>query len=195
MLYLNRRYFEKTGKQIGRIFGKIPITPNQWTLLSLALSMVTFYFLINREFIPAIVTFAFTAFIDVIDGSVARQTRQVTKVGGYLDSVVDRAIEFVIVLGLFTVNYPSFIIPMRVWIMLLFFGSFMSTYTRAAAFEKGVFKDLKGGILEHTDRLLFFILIFAVSAFSLAYASYLIALMAALAIVSALQRFLKAVKR
>jgi phosphatidylglycerophosphate synthase len=195
MLYLNRKYFEKTGKQIGRIFGKMPITPNQWTLLSLALSMVTFYFLINRDFIPAIVIFAFTAFIDVIDGSVARQNRQVTKVGGYLDSVVDRAIEFVIVLGLLMANYPSFIIPTSVWIMLLFFGSFMSTYTRAAAFEKGVFKDLRGGILEHTDRLLFFILIFAVSAFSLAYASYLIALMAALAIVSAFQRFLKAVKR
>ena len=78
--------------------------------------------------------------------------------------------------------------------MLLFLGSFMSTYTRAAAFEKGVFNDLKGGILEHTDRLIFFLIIILMSAFSKDYASYLIALMAVLTNISALQRFLKAIK-
>jgi phosphatidylglycerophosphate synthase len=195
MLYLNRKYFEKLGKHIGSIFGRMPITPNQWTLFSLVLALLTFCLLISRQFLLALVAFAFTAFIDMIDGAVARQKKQVTKVGGYLDSIIDRTIEFVIILGLFMVSYPNFIIPASLWLMILFFGSFMSTYTRAVAFEKEVFKDLKGGILEHTDRLIFFILIFGVSIFSLAYASYLIALMAVLTVISALQRFMKAVKR
>jgi phosphatidylglycerophosphate synthase len=78
-------------------------------------------------------------------------------------------------------------------IALLFF-SFLSTYARAAAFEKQVFTDLKGGILEHTDRLLFFVAILVAASVSLQYASYLVAGMAVLAAVSAAQRFYKAVK-
>ncbi|MFH1229816.1 MAG: CDP-alcohol phosphatidyltransferase family protein [Candidatus Aenigmatarchaeota archaeon] len=195
MLYLNRKYFEKIGKQIGYAFSKIPVSPNQWTVISLILAFVTFYFLAAKEFIIAIAIFAFTAFIDMIDGAVARHTKKVTKIGGYLDSIVDRSIEFVIILGLFFANYPDFIVSIEVWLFLLLFGSFMSTYTRAAAFEKNVFKDLKGGILEHTDRLVFFLLIFIVSIFSLEKASILVAIMSVLTVVSALQRFLKAIKR
>ena len=195
MLYLNRKYFEKIGKQVGYAFSKIPVSPNHWTVISLILAFVTSYFLAAKEFVVAIIVFAFTAFIDMIDGAVARHTKKVTKIGGYLDSIVDRSIEFVIILGLFFANYPDFIIPIEVWLFLLLFGSFMSTYTRAAAFEKNVFKDLKGGILEHTDRLIFFLLIFIVSIFSLEKASILIAIMSVLTVVSALQRFLKAIKR
>jgi phosphatidylglycerophosphate synthase len=195
MLYLNRKYFEKIGKQVGYAFSKIPVSPNQWTVLSLILAFVASYFLAAKEFIVSITVFAFTAFIDMIDGAVARHTKKVTKIGGYLDSIVDRSIEFLIILGLFFANYPDFIIPIEVWLLLLLFGSFMSTYTRAAAFEKNVFKDLKGGMLEHTDRLIFFLLIFIVSVFSLENASVLIAVMSVLAVVSALQRFLKAIKR
>ncbi len=195
MLYKRRIYFDKLGKRIGLIFSKMPLSPNQWTILSLVFALIMLYFLINQNFLLASVIFAFTAFIDVIDGAVARETKKVTKLGGYLDSITDRAVEFIIILGLFINNYPDFIFSMKIWLLLLLFGSFMSTYTRAAAFEKKVFKDLKGGILEHTDRLILFLIIFIVSVFSLKYASYLIILTTILAIVSALQRFLRAIKR
>jgi archaetidylinositol phosphate synthase len=195
MLYKRRIYFDKLGKKIGLIFSKMSLSPNQWTILSLVFALIMFYFLINQNFLLASVIFAFTAFIDVIDGAVARETKKVTKVGGYLDSITDRVIEFIIILGLFLNSYPDFFISIRVWLLFLMFGSFMSTYMRAAAFEKGVFKDLKGGILEHTDRLILFLIIFIVSIFSLKYASYLIVLMTILTSISALQRFLKAIKR
>jgi archaetidylinositol phosphate synthase len=195
MLYQKRKRLENLSIRLGRCLSRIPLSPNQWTALSLLLVLATFYLLSNQSFFLAAVTFAFAAFIDMIDGAVARESKQVTKVGGYLDSVADRVIEFVIILGLFINGYQDFILPMSLWLFLLFFGSFMSTYTRAAAFEKGVYKDLKGGILEHTDRLAFFLLIIVVSVFSLVYASYLIVLMAVITNVSALQRFLKAIKR
>ena len=195
MLYLKRDAFKSIGKRLGRSFGKLPPSPNQWTSLSLVLALITFYFLINQNFSLAAVVFAFAAFIDMIDGAVARETKTVTKMGGYLDSVTDRVIEFIIIFGLFIVGYPAVVLPISVWLLFLLFGSFMSTYLRAAAFEKQVYKDLKGGILEHTDRLLFLLAIFIVSAISLSYASYLIVLMAALANLSALQRFAKAIKR
>jgi archaetidylinositol phosphate synthase len=195
MLYKRRDYFERTGKRIGSAFSKIPLSPNQWTALGLSLVLIMLYFLINQNFLLAAAIFAIASLIDMIDGSVARESKKVTKIGGYLDSITDRVIEFIIILGLFLNNYPDFILPMRLWLVFLFFGSFMSTYTRAAAFEKEVFKNLKGGILEHTDRLIIFFLIIAVSAFSLTYASYLIVLTAVLANLSALQRFSRVVKR
>jgi len=195
MLYKKRNYFYKLGKKIGFIFSKISLSPNQWTILSLVFALIMFYFLINQNFLFASIIFAFTAFIDMVDGAVAREAKKVTKIGGYLDSITDRVIEFIIVLGLFLSNYPDFIISIKIWLLFLLFGSFMSTYTRAAAFEKKVFKDLKGGILEHTDRLILFFLIILISIFSLQYASYLIAITVILANISALQRFLTVIKR
>jgi len=195
MLYKRRSYFDNLGRKIGKIFSKLSLSPNQWTILSLLLVIITFYFLIKGEFLIASIVFAFTAFIDMIDGAVARETKKVTKAGGYLDSIIDRVIEFIIILGLFLNNYPDFFLPIKIWLLFLLFGSFMSTYTRAAAFEKGVFKNLKGGILEHTDRLILLLLIIIFSNFSLQYASYLIVITTILANISALQRFLKVIKR
>jgi archaetidylinositol phosphate synthase len=195
MLWMNRKYFKGFSEKIGDVFGKIPLTPNQWTILSLFLAAFVFYLIFLGYFFSAFLLFVFTISIDMIDGAVARKKKMVTKVGGYLDSITDRAIEFLIILGLFVTPYPTILLPMNVWLMILLFGSLMSTYTRAAAFEKGVYKDLKGGILEHTDRLVLFLLILIVSELSLVYASYLIVLMAVLSNVSALQRFVKAIKR
>jgi len=194
MLYKRRSYFDDTSKKVGKTFSKIPLSPNQWTVISLLFTLVLFYFLVNQNFWVASIVFAFAALIDMIDGAVAREKKMVTKFGGYLDSVIDRVIEFIIILGFFLVSYPNFIVSINIWLLFLLFGSFMSTYTRAAAFEKKVFKDLKGGILEHTDRLLLFLLIMIISIFSLNYASYLIVLTAVLANISALQRFLKVIK-
>jgi len=195
MLWKKSNYFDRLGRKIGILFSKISLSPNQWTGLGLLFILVTFYFIINQEFLIATVLFAFTAFIDMIDGAVARVTKKVTKLGGYLDRVIDRIIEFIIILGFFLNNYPDFIISIKIWLLFLYFGSFMSTYTRTAAFEKGMLKDVKGGILEHTDRMILLFLIILISIFSIQYASYLIVIMTILANISALQRFLIAVKR
>jgi len=195
MLWKKSNYFDKLRRKIGILFSKISLSPNQWTGLGLLFILITFYFIINQEFLIATVLFAFTAFIDMIDGAVARVTKKVTKLGGYFDRVIDRIIEFIIIFGFFLNNYPDFIVSIKIWLLFLYFGSFMSTYMRTAAFEKGMLKDVKGGILEHTDRMILLFLIILISIFSFQYASYLIVLTAILANVSALQRFLIAVKR
>jgi archaetidylinositol phosphate synthase len=195
MLWKNSSYFDRLGRRIGILFSKFSLSPNQWTGLGLLFILITFYFIINQSFLIATVLFAFTAFIDMIDGAVARVTKRVTKLGGYLDRVIDRIVEFIIIFGLFLINYPDFIISIKIWLLFLLFGSFMSTYTRTAAFEKGILKDVKGGILEHTDRMIFLFLIILISIFSFEYATYLIVITTILANVSTLQRFLKAVKR
>lgn len=175
----------------------MPLSPNQWTTLSLFLAIILFYFLVNQQFLISFVVCVITISSDMIDGAVARVSKRVTKFGAYLDTIVDRFVEFFIVFGFLFVGYTSFIFSSQVWLMILLFGSMMSTYSKPAAFEKGLIKkELKGGgILEHTDRLLMFLLIILLSYFSKDYAIYLIALTAILTLISFLQRFRIVTKR
>ena len=197
MLYKKRKYFKDTSKNLGYMFSKLPISPNQWTISSLVLAIILFIFLVNQNFLISFIICIFTISIDMIDGAVARATNIVTKFGAYLDTIIDRLIEFFIIFGLFFTEYPSFILSSNVWLMILLFGSMMSTYSKPAAFEKGLIKkELKGGgILEHTDRLILFLVIILISYFSLEFATYLIALTSILTLISFAQRFLIVTKR
>ena len=191
MLYKKRKYFKGLSSKIGETLVRVPISPNQWTVSSLVLAVILFYFLINQEFLISFIVCIFAVSIDMVDGAVARASNRVTKFGAYLDTTVDRFVEFFIIFGLFFVGYPDFILSSQAWLMILFFGSMMSTYSKPAAFEKGLInKESKGGgILEHTDRLLLFLVIILISYFSLQYATYLIALTSILTLVSFVQRF------
>lgn len=191
MLYKKRKYFKSLSSKIGETLVRVPMSPNQWTVSSLVLAVILFYFLINQEFLISFIVCIFAVSIDMVDGAVARASNRVTKFGAYLDTTIDRFVEFFIIFGLFFVGYPDFILSPQAWLMILFFGSMMSTYSKPAAFEKGLInKESKGGgILEHTDRLLLFIVIILLSYFSLQYATYLIVLTSILALVSFAQRF------
>lgn len=197
MLYKKRKKFKDVSKNLGYTLSKIPVSPNQWTILSLILVLIVFYFLINQNFLIAFIFCIFTISIDIVDGAVARTTNKVTKFGAYLDTIIDRFIEFFIILGLFFTDYPGFALDSKTWLMILLFGSLISTYSKPAAFEKGLIKkELKGGgILEHTDRLILFLIIILISHFSLEYAIYLIALTSILTLISFLQRFFIVTKR
>ena len=197
MLYKKRKHFKDLSKNIGNALVKIPISPNQWTISSLILAVILFYFLVNQQFLISFVICIFTISIDMVDGAVARASNRATKFGAYLDTIIDRFVEFFIIFGLFFAGYPDFILSSQAWLMILFFGSMMSTYSKPAAFEKGLIKkEMKGGgILEHTDRLILFLIIILLSYFSKQYAIYLIALTSILTLVSFLQRFHIVTKR
>ena len=197
MLYKKRKYFKNLSKDLGYMFSKLPLSPNQWTMSSLVLAIILFYFMVNQNFLASFVLCVLTISIDMIDGAVARATKSATKFGAYLDTVIDRFIEFFIILGFLFIGYPVFIFNSSIWTMLLLFGSLMSTYSKPAAFEKGLIrKELKGGgILEHTDRLICFLIIILLSYFSKEYATYLIAITAILTFISFLQRFYIVTKR
>jgi archaetidylinositol phosphate synthase len=189
MLYKKREYFDKLSKRIGIIFSRFPLSPNQWTLLGLLLTLITFYFLIENEFFIASIIFAFTAFIDIIDGAVAKVNNRVSVLGTYLDTITDRYVEFIIISGLFFIKYPSFIFSDKIWLFIILFGSFMTSYSISAAHEEGVEEiKLRGGILERAERMIFLFLIIILSTFSRTYALYLIVIMAILANITALQR-------
>lgn len=195
MLYKNREKFGKLSIWVGMIFSRLGLSPNQWTMLSVLPALVSFYFLITEDFLLATLFFGISAFFDLIDGSVARVTGKVTKKGAYLDTVVDRYIEFIVLSALLFIALPSFILPSYVWLFLYLFGAMMTTYSKAAAKEKElVEKELRGGILERTERLITLFIGILLANFGKLYLVYAIAILAVLANITALQRILKAVK-
>jgi len=128
MLYKKRKYFKDLRRNIGKALVRIPISPNQWTISSLILAVILFYFLVNQEFLISFVVCIITISIDMIDGAVARVSNKATKFGAYLDTIIDRFIEFFIIFGFLFAGYTSFIFSSQAWLMVLLFGSMISTY-------------------------------------------------------------------
>ncbi len=195
MLDFNRDRFSPFTVRLGMFFSRFGLTPNQWTLLTISPALAAFLFLYSGDFIYAAAFFAAAAVFDVIDGAVARVTSTVTKFGGYLDSLIDRYVEFLAIIGLATVAYPPIIAPAGFWTMLLLFGAVMTPFSRALASEKGLSSGaLRGGLVERAERMMLLFLAMLLSAYNLALGSAMIAVTAVLVNVTPVQKALKASK-
>lgn len=197
--YANRQKFESLSGKIGKALAGFGLTPNMWTLLSIIAALGSFYLIVQQNYIFAAAFFILAAFFDMADGAVARETGKASKFGAYLDTMADRLVEFIIVLGIAFVaaggGLPPFMVPAVIWVFIFYFGSIMTTYAKSAAKEKDLVRDeLKGGLLERSERLiiLFIGLIFA--ALNPLFLTFTIVVLAILTNISALQRFWMACK-
>lgn len=197
MLDLKREWFKSIERFIGKTLGRLPVTPNQWTLLSVVFALIGLHFTINFNFLLALISFFVSGILDFIDGSVARAKNMSSSAGAYIDTIVDRYIEGIMFLGLLFVSLPTVIFPSYIWIFLALFGSMLTTYTKAAAKEKELVKqELKGGLMSRGERLILIFLIFILLIFSQQYlATIIIIIFAILSNFTALQRFFSAIKK
>lgn len=200
MLYKNRQKFNSISVKIGILFSKIPLTPNQWTMLSIVPVLIAAYFIANEKFLEGAIAFIIAAFLDLVDGSVARVTGRTSKFGAYLDTIMDRYVEGIIIFSLLFVPLPAlqfeeFFLPADAIIFIFFFGAFMTSYAKAAAKEKElVEEELKGGLLERAERLIVLFIGILLAAIKLQYLTFVLVLLAVFSNVSALQRIWKAKK-
>ncbi len=189
MLYARRDAFRGLEKKIGKVFAKILPYPNAYTLFSLIPAALTAFFIINKNFFLAAGFFFFAIFLDVIDGAVARISGKASKMGAYLDTIVDRWVEIIVLFSLLFANFPGLLLPAYAWIFLLLVGSLMTTYAKAAAKEKEIVKsEIKGGLLERAERVFLLWIALILAGFNSFYSIALISVLAVLSILSALQR-------
>ena len=158
MLNRFRSLLEPVIGQLGNFFASTCISPNFWTTLSL-LSSITSALLYGAAS-PSIgliwyyatvfggVALLISGFFDIIDGTVARITKRISKKGSFLDSLFDKMSEVTVFLGLTIGNLAE---PILCMVALSL--SLLVSYTRAKAESLGV--ELKGiGIGERAERLL-----------------------------------------
>ena len=174
---------------VGRTFSVLPLSPNQWTFLALVFAFSAAYFVLQQQFILGGIFIIISGFIDFVDGAVARRLKKVTVVGAYLDTIIDRYVEFIFIFPLIFIPLPSFYLPANFWVMLYLFGGMMTTYTKAAAKEKNLRKEeLKGGVLERSERIVLLTIGIFLAAINIIYLMYVIVLLSILTNVSAFQR-------
>lgn len=100
MLGGNRSWTRPVTDAIGRLFVATRLSPNQLTLLQLALAVPVAWALWQAPLLWAGLAMGFVASLDFVDGTVARLTGRSTKAGGYLDSMVDRFVDALLLVPL-----------------------------------------------------------------------------------------------
>jgi len=182
---------------IGKALAIIPLTPNQWTTLSLLMALAaSATIILKSDLALGLIFFAVAALFDMIDGAVARARKETSAFGGFLDGVVDRFVEALFLLSLMFVPLPFIFVDARVWLALtIFLGTCMPSFVRAYSEHKGVLSKEKalalGGICERGERLgLIIIGLAAGLALSMDYFIYSLMLVCVLSLITITQRTL-----
>lgn len=189
MLDLYKEKFKFLEIKIAKIFSFFPLTPNQYTLSSLFFALLGLFFIYLSKLSLGLLFFLLAGFLDFIDGAVARYRKEESKKGAYLDTIVDRYVEGIILLSFIFLPFPKILFPSYIWIFFLLFGSLMTSYAKASAKEKELIKEeLKGGLLSRGERLILIYLTVFLAIFSFKAAGYLLLILAVLTNISAISR-------
>jgi CDP-diacylglycerol--glycerol-3-phosphate 3-phosphatidyltransferase len=93
---------------------------------------------------------------DMVDGRVARETNQVTRFGGFFDSVLDRYSDLGLLMGLLVyygiINRPFYVVLTAI----VMTGAVMVSYTRARA--ENTIPSCKVGFMERPERVVLLII-------------------------------------
>src|SRR6266853_2378167 len=132
------------------------IHPNVLTFLGLVINMLAAYLLAVGQFRWGGVVIIGAGLFDMVDGRVARETNQVTRFGGFFDSVLDRYSDLALLMGLLVwygaINRPFYVVLTAI----VMTGSVMVSYTRARA-ENSI-PTCKVGFMERPERIVLFII-------------------------------------
>lgn len=189
---LFKRHIDPLWESAARPLAKV-CTANQVTVLGLVAvaGLSLFYAATGSALWFGIgLLLAFSA--DSMDGAVARLRNESSRFGGYLDAMVDRYQELVVLaaIGFKTGSWPV--------VFLVLAGSFMTSYAKArTAIEMPISNTDWPDLFERQERIIFLCGLLIVSAFSTSWFGYDLLpaglwLMAALCHVTALQRFFRA---
>jgi CDP-diacylglycerol--glycerol-3-phosphate 3-phosphatidyltransferase len=120
--------------------GRVPLTPNQVTVVGVALTFAAAFLVAFGQLRWAGVLLIFAGTCDILDGALARSTNASYPYGAFLDSTLDRYSEGAIYAGL-TAYFVGMGGPLQRWLVLATLaalaGSFLVSYVRARAQSLG----------------------------------------------------------
>ncbi len=142
-----RKAFEPLTSKIAACFTWVH--PNAITYFSIVVAIASAYAYANKFWIWGGLLGLFAGLLDSLDGSVARKTGRTSKWGAYLDAIVDRYVEAIILFG---VAWGSW---MWAPVYIIIVGSLLISYAKArAAMETKVDNINWPDIFERAERML-----------------------------------------
>jgi len=147
--YISKHINRKISEPMARLLAKTKVTPNQTTWAAFGIALLSFVSFVLGNNIIAGLLVQLSSVVDGIDGSLARLKGMTSEFGGFLDSVLDRYADILIVLGLtlWSLSHETY---SGIWLagLLAITGIICISYTRARIssnhrhlFDKG-FKSL-----------------------------------------------------
>jgi phosphatidylglycerophosphate synthase len=134
--------------------GRTPLTPNQVTVVGLALTFFASGLAAFGQLRWAGIVLIFAGTCDILDGALARTTRAAYPYGAFLDSTLDRYSEGAVYLGL-AAYFLTVAGPWQRWLVLATLaalaGSFLVSYVRARAQSLGF--TCKSGLFQRPERV------------------------------------------
>lgn len=158
------------------------LTPDALTFLGLLSAAVSATFFLRGYPLFAAFFILTSGFFDAVDGAMAEMYREKTKFGALLDSTVDRISDALIISSIIIAGYCDI-----AWGLIALVASFLVSYTRARAESLGV--EMGGvGLVERPERILILSATGFLHAVWKESIHYGIIVVAALSIVTILQR-------
>lgn len=148
-----KQRFNQSIEHEAELLVRAGLTPNAITVIGFILSLLSsMLYLVswNRQLtVPAAgIVLLLSGFFDALDGAVARLSGRATPFGGFLDSVVDRYSDAVVLTAMILGGLCE-----TFWGLLALVGSLLVSYSRARAEAAGV-KMMSKGLAERAERLL-----------------------------------------
>jgi phosphatidylglycerophosphate synthase len=147
------------GEKLGHVFDRplenlaknIPFHPNTLSIAGFLITVVASVALISNLVLGGILVIAGGLF-DVLDGVVARVNGKKTRFGAFLDSVLDRFSDALILLAVGWNLFNHGNLTGAVLCLITLVGAFLISYTRARA--EGLGEDCKQGLMERPERII-----------------------------------------
>ena len=137
---------------VGRTLFRLRLRPNHLTVMGLAVSLLAAAAFIAGHTRGAGVLLIVAGLFDLFDGSLARASGQVTTFGAFLDSVIDRYSDLVVLLGIVVFFARTPHARGALVAMAGLVGSVMVSYTKARAESIGI--DCNVGVMERPERMI-----------------------------------------
>lgn len=183
MLSHYKTSLSRVGDPVARALLRARVRPNHLTVVGLGVSIVAACAIAQGRLRVAAVLLAAAGLCDFFDGALARLANRVSAFGAFLDSVVDRYSDLMVLLGV-VLYYEALADTSGVCVTLVtIVGTIMVSYTKARAQSIGVTCEI--GLMERPERL---IVLIAGAVFNLLTPAMI--LLATLTNMTALQRIL-----
>ncbi len=147
-------------KRIEPLASLLPRNPNAITMAGLAFAIISIVPSIYDKPLLTLVLVALSGLMDGLDGLAARKHKMTSAFGAFLDSTLDRYVDFILVMDAVMLE-PSMNLMLIGFVSYL--GAVMTSYIRARGESLGL-KMSGRGLLERPERMLYMMALLLITA-------------------------------
>jgi len=144
--------WEKSRIKVASLLNRVHISPNMLSLIGLGLNLIAAVAFSFGRIVPAGFIMLLAGTFDTLDGTLARLSKRVSKFGSFLDSVIDRYSDFILLFGIAVFYARVGHLGYFILTGIAFLGSLQTSYTKARA--ENFIESCKVGFMQRPERII-----------------------------------------